>query len=51
MLTATQKIRLTLTGSPTGEPHFLHEGEKYPSPLMVPLDEVVEALCELSVFF
>ncbi len=28
MLTATQKIRLTLTGSPTGEPHFLHEGEE-----------------------
>lgn len=25
-LTATQKLRLALTGSPTGEPHFQHEG-------------------------
>jgi hypothetical protein len=28
MLTAVQKIRLTLTGSPFGEPHFQHEGEE-----------------------
>ena len=28
MLTAVQKIRLTLTGSPYGEPHFQHEGEE-----------------------
>lgn len=28
MLTAAQKIRLTLTGSPSGEPHFQHEGEE-----------------------
>ena len=28
MLTAVQKIRLTLTGSPSGEPHFQHEGEE-----------------------
>lgn len=28
MLTAMQKIRLTLTGSPFGEPHFQHEGEE-----------------------
>ena len=27
MLTAVQKIRLTLAGSPLGEPHFQHEGE------------------------
>src|SRR5882724_6521899 len=27
MLTTMQKIRLTLTGSPSGEPHFQHEGE------------------------
>ncbi|GCE49255.1 hypothetical protein EI42_06459 [Thermosporothrix hazakensis] len=27
MLTAEQKIRLTLTGSPFKEPHFPHEGE------------------------
>lgn len=27
MLTAEQKVRLTLTGSPFGEPHFQHEGE------------------------
>ena len=26
-LTAEQKIRQTLTGSPVGEPHFQHEGE------------------------
>lgn len=26
-LTATQKIRQTLTGSPVGDPHFQHEGE------------------------
>jgi hypothetical protein len=26
-LTAEQKIRQTLTGSPFGEPHFQHEGE------------------------
>jgi hypothetical protein len=25
-LTAEQKIRQTLTGSPVGEPHFQHEG-------------------------
>lgn len=28
MLTAVQKIRLTLTGSPSGELHFQHEGEE-----------------------
>jgi hypothetical protein len=28
MLTAVQKVRLTLTGSPFGEPHFQHEGEE-----------------------
>ncbi|HET9920729.1 MAG TPA: hypothetical protein VFQ30_12850 [Ktedonobacteraceae bacterium] len=28
MHTAMQKIRLALTGSPFGEPHFQHEGEK-----------------------
>ncbi len=28
MLTAVQKIRLTLTGSPFSEPHFQHEGEQ-----------------------
>ena len=28
MLTAVQKIRLTLAGSPLGEPHFQHEGEE-----------------------
>lgn len=28
MFTAVQKIRLTLTGSPFGEPHFQHEGEE-----------------------
>ncbi len=28
MLTAAQKIRLTLTGSPSGEPHFQHEGDE-----------------------
>ena len=28
MLTAAQKIRLTVTGSPFGEPHFQHEGEE-----------------------
>jgi hypothetical protein len=27
MLTAMQKVRLTLTGSTFGEPHFQHEGE------------------------
>jgi hypothetical protein len=26
-LTAEQKIRETITGSPVGEPHFKHEGE------------------------
>jgi hypothetical protein len=26
-LTAEQNIRLTLTGSPFGEPHFQHEGD------------------------
>jgi len=30
MLTAEQKIRLSLTGSPFGEPHFTHEGEDVP---------------------
>ncbi len=28
MLTAVQKIRFTLTGSPSGELHFRHEGEE-----------------------
>jgi hypothetical protein len=28
MLTAVQKIRVTLTGNPFGEPHFQHEGEE-----------------------
>ncbi len=28
MLTAIQKIRFTLTGSPSGIPHFQHEGEE-----------------------
>jgi hypothetical protein len=28
MLTAAQKIRLTLTGNPSGELHFQHEGEE-----------------------
>jgi hypothetical protein len=28
MLTAEQKVRLTLTGNPFGEPHFQHEGEE-----------------------
>lgn len=28
MLTAEQKIRFTLTGSPSGEPHFVQEGVK-----------------------
>lgn len=28
MLTAEQKIRLTLTGSPSGKPQFQHEGEE-----------------------
>ncbi|MBV9688528.1 MAG: hypothetical protein JO202_02340 [Ktedonobacteraceae bacterium] len=28
MFTAAQNIRLTLTGSPSGEPHFQHEGEQ-----------------------
>ena len=28
MLTAAQKIRLSLTGSPSGELHFQHEGEE-----------------------
>ena len=28
MLTAVQKVRLTLTGSPFGEPHFQQEGEE-----------------------
>jgi len=27
-LTAMQKVRLTLTGDPQGEPHFQHEGPK-----------------------
>src|SRR5215471_17186515 len=27
MLTAEQKVRQTLTGSPFGEPHFEHQGE------------------------
>ncbi len=26
-LTAMQKVRLTLTGDPNGEPHFQHQGE------------------------
>lgn len=28
MLTAVQKIKLSLTGSPSGELRFLHEGEE-----------------------
>lgn len=28
MLTAVQKIRFTVTGSPFGEPHFQQEGEE-----------------------
>ncbi|MBE3560555.1 MAG: hypothetical protein IMW89_15250 [Ktedonobacteraceae bacterium] len=28
MLTAEQKVRLALTGSPSGEPQFQHEGEE-----------------------
>ena len=28
MLTTMQKLRLTLTGSPFGEPHFQHQGEE-----------------------
>ncbi len=28
MLTTEQKIRLALTGSPFGEPHFQHEGKE-----------------------